>query len=451
MLLNPLRRAIQEHQGFPILPGAFPVIGHLPAIVRDLPGLFQKAGEEVGTHFWLDFGFTGMELACLIPSAAPLLRNKVTTSAILRDLLPEVVTNVMIGQDGERHRGTRAYMNGPFQFAGLTASGMCPVFAGMIERTVTAWRGGAGIRLMAETRDLALALVFRLMGIKEGEFAQWREEYIRFVWLVTAPPIDLPGMPRPRARRARAWIDGKLRGFVQDARSRPGADGLLAAVVRAFDGADNRGGDAASDTQLIDNLRFMLLAGHETTAATMAWVVVELARRPEVWDALCQEASAVGTVPQGVKDLAGFPFAEALFRETLRLHPSLTMTKRRALVDFELCGRTVPAGTNLCVPLIHWSRHPDLFYRGEEFLPDRWLGKNNTAKSLEMLQFGDGPHFCIAYHLAWMEIVQFSVALALVMGSQKLRPRLMTTYEACRQYFPITHPPARLRVEFVRD
>jgi len=444
MLLNPLRRAVREHQGFPILPGGFPLVGHVPAIVRDLPALLDKASREVGSHFWLDFGFTGMELTCLLPDSATLLRNKATTSKALESLAPDILTDVMLAQDGERHRTLRAGMNGPFQFAGLTATGLGPVLGGMIGRRVERWRDQAQVKLMPEARDLILSLIFRIMGIEDTAFADWRRNYGRFTMLMIAPPIDLPGMPRPRGRHARGWIDDRLRGFIHDARQAGAAGTLLAAIVQAFD-SDRAG---LADTHLIANLRFMILAGHETTAATIAWAVVELARRPAVWDALCQEAEAAGSVPQTPKDLAQFPYAEALFRETLRHHPAITLSKRRALVDFELGGRIVPAGANLCVPFIAWSRHPDLHDRSDEFVVERWLGAREAVRPLETLQFGGGPHFCLGYHLAWLEVVQFCVALALIMGREKRRPKVLAGDGVCRTYFPIAHPPSSLRVGF---
>ncbi len=443
MWLNPFDRRVREHRGFPVAPGAFPFVGHIPAIVTDLPKLLQRAGRDLGSHFWLDFGTMGLELTCLSAETEPLLRNRVTTLALLEDLAPDIFANVLMAQEGELHRSLRAIMKGPFRFGPLTATGLGESFAGTIGQRLAGWADEGEVRVVPDTGDLALSLLFRLMGIEERAFSDWRRNYLRFTMLMVAPPVDLPGLPRPRGRRARAWIDARLRGFIDAARRDPHAEGFLADVVRAADAAGT-----VSDAHLVDNLRFMILAGHETTAATMAWAVVELARRPWVWDSLCEEAAAVGEIPCGPKDLARFPYAEAVFRETLRHHPAITLTKRRALVDFELGGRTVPAGANICVPLIAWAGHPDLYRRPEDFRPDRWLGRRETTKAAETLQFGGGPHFCLGYNLAWMEIVQFCVALALTMGSRGLRPRLASDLRAGRRYFPVCHPPTATRIVF---
>lgn len=56
MLLNPLNRRRTLQYNIPIMPGAFPIVGHLPAIVSDLPRLLRRAKGMLGNHFWLDFG-----------------------------------------------------------------------------------------------------------------------------------------------------------------------------------------------------------------------------------------------------------------------------------------------------------------------------------------------------------------------------------------------------------
>jgi cytochrome P450 len=448
MALNPLRRTARSHQGFPVLPGSFPFLGHLPAIVTDLPNLIEKARRDLGDFFWIDFGFAGRgpELMCLHTDALSLLQNKVTKSSVLNEVATELLKGTMVSEDGPEHRSIRLPLNAAFQPGGLNSAAVGPMFAELIERRMNAWGDQREVCVLRETRELVLPLIFRMLGVQERDLATtWEKNYQRFFLLVIAPPIDLPGMPRPRGRKARDWIDDRLRAMIEDVRARPDATGLLPVMMRSMQDQ----GAQVSESRLLANLRFIVLAGHETSATTMANMVLELARRPQMWDALCDEAAQVGRMPQSPADLKRFPYAEAVFRETLRCRPIVAITRRRTCAEATLGGRTVPADTTMAVPIIHLSRHPDLFERPNDFLVERWLGRTESIKPFERVQFGEGPHFCLGYHLAWLEIVQFGVALALTMRARGLRPHLRKDRDfETRRYYPTAAPSSRARVVF---
>lgn len=447
MLFNPLKRAVRVREGFPVLPGSWPLLGHLPAIVLRFPHLLEQARRDLGDFFWIDFGFTaaGPELMCLHADAFSLFQNKQTSSEVLGEVAAEPLKHTMVSEDGPSHRSIRSPMNATFQPKGLSSAGIGALFADMIASRVASWQARPDVPILRETRQLVLALMFRMLGVDEHELGVWEKNYERFFQLVIAPPIDLPGMPRPRGRRARDWIDDRLRSMIDEARARGAEGGLLSVLMRSIDDE----GEQISETRLLSNLRFLVLAGHETTAATMANIVVELARRPEVWSRLCDEAAAFGRVPRTPDDLAYFPYAEALFRETLRCRPVLAVTRRRTLTPVQIGDVSVPAHTTMAIPILHLSRHPDLYERPDEFLLERWLGRSEGTKPFERLQFGGGPHFCLGYHLAWLEIVQFCAALALTLGTRRLRPRLLDDRDGrIQRYYPTAVLPSRARVTF---
>jgi len=65
-----------------------------------------------------------------------------------------------------------------------------------------------------------------------------------------------------------------------------------------------------------------------------------------------------------------------------------------------------------------------------------------------MLQFGTGPHVCIGYHLVWLELVQFGIALALVLDGAGVRPRLRGDVDKGLRYYPTAHPSMAIRIGF---
>ncbi|WP_095204642.1 cytochrome P450 [Mesorhizobium carmichaelinearum] len=443
MLLNPLNRRHRLRHDIPVVPGAFPLVGHLPAIVCDLPRLLRRAERELGSHFWLDFGPAGQLMTCVHPDAFALLRHKDVSSALMEEMAPELLAGTLVAQDGGAHRQARDVIKAAFLPKGLTQSGIGDLFAPVIRARMRAWRDRGVVPILRETADLMLKLIFRLMGIPAQDLPGWHRKYQQLLQLIVAPRIDLPGLPLRRGRAARDWIDAQLRQFVRDARAHAARTGLINDMVSAVDRRDD-----VSDDVLIANIRLLLLGGHETTASTMAWTVIELARHPELWDALVEEAERVGAVPTRHADLAQCPVAEALFRETLRLHPATTLLPRCALQELQIGQRRIPAGTRLCIPLLHFSTSALLHEAPDQFRLARWLQRTEPIRPVDTLQFGTGPHVCIGYHLVWLEMVQFNVALALTMHRAGVRPRLLSDVEKGRRYYPTAHPSMTIRIGF---
>ncbi|WP_183928491.1 cytochrome P450 [Rhizobium mongolense] len=444
MLLNPLNRRHRLRHDIPVMPGAFPMVGHLPAIVTDMPRLLRRAERTLGSHFWLDFGPAGQLMTCLDPDALALLRHKGVSSALIAEIAPEILGGTLVTLNGSAHRQARDGIKAAFLPRGLTEAGIGELFAPVIRARVQAWRDRGEVTILRETGDLMLKLTFYLMGIPAQDLPVWHRKYRQLLQLIVAPPVDLPGTPLRRGRAARDWIDAQSRQFIRDARAHSARTGLINDMVSAFD----RSEDALSDDVLVANVRLLLLAGHETTASTMAWIVIELARQPELWDALVEEAQRVGAVPTRHADLAQCPVAEALFRETLRMHPASSLVPRRATQELQLGQRRIPAGTSLGIPLLHFSTSALLHEAPDQFRLARWLQRTGPIGPVDMLQFGSGPHVCIGYHLVWLELVQFSIALALTMHKAGVRPRLLSDAEKGRRYYPTAQPSMKVRIGF---
>jgi len=179
----------------------------------------------------------------------------------------------------------------------------------------------------------------------------------------------------------------------------------------------------------------------------VAWLIAILADSPALLDRLQAEATAAPDVPRAPGDLRRFPFAEALFREVLRLHPPVARDVRRAVIDLQLAGRTIPAGTNAVISIEHLSRSAALYDDPESFVPDRWTKKTQPPTALELAQFGGGPHFCLGYHVAWLEVVQTVVILARALHVRGVRPTLEGPFPRAK-HLPLRHPDPRSRIRF---
>ena len=432
--------------GLPVAPGALPFLGHLPYAYRLLPFILRRAGGAVGPVYWISLGFDQYVLVCTGSEAVEILRSKSFSSGHLATLAPLVAGESLLGRDGDAHRHVRAAMNGPFLPRGLGASTVGPMMAERLTALVAGWARGGKVRVVPAIQEAALEIIFRTIGVDPTLLDEWRSRYRTLLLANLGTKPSFPGSPAWRAARAKTWIDARLLENVARVRGAP-ADGSLLSLLAASRDDEGR---PLSDKELVDNLRLLVLGGHETISATMAWIAITLDCRPDLWSALRAEAGPGTEVPGSPQAARAFPFAEALFREIVRLHPPFGLITRRCEEPFVLHGKTIPPGAVVGVDLWGASRDPAVFEAPDELRPARWLGRTAPPAPLELSQFGAGPHFCLGYHLAWLEAVQFTVALARGLGPAG-RPVVRGGRLPTPVFLPTEHPPAGTIVEFPQD
>lgn len=419
----------------PILEGGLPVVGHIFKLVRHQAETFRQLEKAPGPLCWVKIIGMGWVLVYTRRESFDLFMNRITTSVRLVDQAEVIIGHTsMVAADGATHRHLRKAASGPFTPKGLTMSGVSATMEEVIGARVEAMITRDEVTLLAETQRAALDIIFRIMGIPESQLEVWGEKYTTLLMGPIGPHLAAPPLPYYFATRARRWLDERLRGYIQGARQNPDAKGLVAELVR---GRDDEG-KGLSDEEILDNLRLLVLAGHETTASVMAWMASFMATNPAVQERVIAEATATEGLPQTPADMGRFPYAEALFRESLRLHPPVAMQNRELTAPLEVDGVTVPAGTTVGVPIWLLSRDPELYPDPDAFKPERWIGRDHKLTPLETAQFGGGPHFCLGYHMAWVEAVMFVVSLgrALAREGKRLQMPRMPSENA----FPLTRP-----------
>jgi cytochrome P450 len=180
-------------------------------------------------------------------------------------------------------------------------------------------------------------------------------------------------------------------------------DDVLAMLVQARD----EDGHGISNADLREDVLTLIAAGHETTAAGIAWGAVLLAHHPEVRE------RATAAAHEGDDRYLG-----ALVKEVLRVRPPLPVAAGRVIDEpFAVDGHTVPAGTPILIDA--WGLHHDpARHPGpERFDPERFLGE--ASESYAWLPFGGGHRRCIGAALAELEI---RVALAAMLQAATLEP-----------------------------
>ena len=163
------------------------------------------------------------------------------------------------------------------------------------------------------------------------------------------------------------------------------------------------------------------MAGHETTANTLAWAWFLVSQAPEVEARLHAELDAVlGEDPPTLRDVARLPFTRAVIDETLRLYPPVPILAREALEAEEIRGRPVPKGS--LVMVVPWllHRHKHLWDEPDHFKPDRFLdGSPEPVSKFAYVPFSIGPRICAGLSFGVTESV-----LSLAILAQRFRLRL---------------------------
>ena len=177
--------------------------------------------------------------------------------------------------------------------------------------------------------------------------------------------------------------------------------------------ADPETGKCLSDNEIRDQLIIFMVAGHDTTATTLAYALWQLGRRPELQARAVDEVAAIGERELTGDDVAALPYVAAIVHEALRLCPPSPALGRTATSDVAVDGYRVPAGSLLIYGTAAVQRDPALWDRPDEFDPDRFMGA--AAKTHDRWQyapFGAGPRTCIGDHFAMLEA---TLALATVL------------------------------------
>ncbi len=205
-----------------------------------------------------------------------------------------------------------------------------------------------------------------------------------------------------------------IAGFISRGRDRLGDHPELAEhptnLLEAMLGARDEEGMAFTDEEIYGNVLTMLLAGEDTTANTLAWMLHFMIGHPAVQARLQAEARGVAAKSGMLNQLADAErliYIEAVAHETMRLKPVAPVIFLESIEEVEIGGVAVPKGTAIMLLTLHGCMQNNHFGTPNEFRPERWQdapapGCPHNAKAI--VPFGAGPRFCPGRQLAMIEI-----------------------------------------------
>jgi cytochrome P450 len=323
----------------------------------------------------------------------------------------------LLSREGEGWRAHRRAMAPAFAPPAITAYG--PVMSGAAGAFAESWAGlaeGTEIDVAREMSDLTLEIIGLTMFSAGGAVSARSVEtaLVRATETLTFNPLFLvPGVSGlmfqrldRKIRAIFAELDAAIAGMIAERQAQGDAapKDLLARLIAA---RDSESGAKMTPAEVRDEVITMFVAGHETTAAAMAWVWYLLSQHPAVEARLHAELDQVlgGRAPT-IADLPKLTYARMVLDEAMRLYPPAPGTSARlALAEDEICGVKIPKGANVVVAPWILHRHSTLWDRPERFDPERFAPGVERAR-FAYLPFSGGPRVCIG--------AQFAVAEALL-------------------------------------
>jgi cytochrome P450 len=274
-------------------------------------------------------------------------------------------------------------------------------------------RQGTVFDLSHAMREVTLQVIVRTMfaarlQVDTQEIASAIEEMTAYVdRAMTAAvglPLAIPTLANVRFKRARRAIDSITRQLVTQRReSAAQADDLLSFLT---DARDEETGEGLTDRQICDEVKTMLLAGHETSANSLTWTFYLLGKAPDVMRRVVAEAREVlGDRVATFEDCSRLPLISKVIQESLRLYPPGWLIGRNVAREDRIGGFRIRPGSMMFVAPYVTHRLPEYWPNPLAFDPERFSPERTAQRPRHAyLPFGAGPHLCIGQAFAMLEM-----------------------------------------------
>ena len=214
-------------------------------------------------------------------------------------------------------------------------------------------------------------------------------------------------------------VRGTILQFIGNARERLALDPSLKDKPTNFLEALLSEEQALTSEEVYSAVFTLLMAGEDTTANSLAWVMFYLANYPEVVSRLRKEAKEVYPnldVPNTIAQHQHLTYAQAVVQEVIRLKPTSPQLILQAQREVKIGHYVIPAGTNIILQNRIAQVRDAHFFQAEKFMPERWLPKGCPVHANHqpdvVRAFGGGPRYCPGKHLALHEMVLVTSVIA---------------------------------------
>jgi cytochrome P450 len=320
--------------------------------------------------------------------------------------------------DGDEHDRLRQLMD-PSLYK-RQALRQVKVMRDELEYVTSRWDAGSTIDMLPEMRKISLLVLMKAsfkIDFRPDMDRMWKPILASIKFISPGPWILWPGMPRLGYRRRLRALDAYLfeavaarRRTLSQSEQEVDPSDLLGALISSQD---------MSDDIVRDQLLTMLIAGHDTSTALLAWSLYLLGKHPEALERVTQEVNTVlAGEPVRADHLGQLTFLDCVIKESLRLYPPIHVGNRRVVEDISVSGCPIERGTRLMYSIFLSHRHPDQWTDADDFNPDRFDARGGgRPAALSYVPFGAGPRNCIGAAFAQ---IQAKVVLAQILSDFEL-------------------------------
>lgn len=280
-----------------------------------------------------------------------------------------------------------------------------------VVEAMNGWRDGQLLDLERAFKDMTLRIIARALFSVElddvarglGHDIDTALDYVNKLAGLSIFPMGGALVPNARAGRAAiARVDAAIRGIIAQRRAAPSDRGDLLSMFLESRTTD---GQALSDDEVRDEVITMFVAGHETVATVLTWLIYRVSQDASLQQRLAQEAQTVlrGAAPE-IDELPRLPLALNTYKEAMRLYPGGFTIGRQAAEAVTLGEFEIESGAWVMVSPYSVQRNPAIFAEPLRFMPDRFAGDAERGwPKGAYLPFGLGARTCIGAQFALME------------------------------------------------
>ena len=428
--MNASTTAAAARRDYASLPGprGLPVVGN--ALQIDAPRFHQQLEQwaaQYGAFYKLQLGRRQVIVLGDHEIVAQVLRDRPAgfkRTTRLEEIWTEMGLPIgVFGANGEVWARQRRMVMAGFDPA--TVRRYFPAMLAVTQRLVVRWQKAAASGLAIDLQaDLMRYTVDTIAGLAFGDpvntlaseadvIQNHLDQIFPALFKRILSPLPLWRWRTSAADKALAAsiveVNAAVAGFIAKARARMAADpglrhqpgNLLEAMLAAAD----EPGSGIDDAQVAGNVLTMLLAGEDTTANTLAWMIDLLWRHPAALAKARDEVRrVVGDAVPTQEQMAELDYVEACIHETMRLKPVAPMLPLQAVRDTVLGDVRVATGQIVLCLLRRDSVSDAYVPRGAAFEPERWLGQDTQSAKRIAMPFGAGPRICPGRYLALLEM-----------------------------------------------